>query len=337
MGKIDKYFDYLGLSCIFAPTDFKDKHHRLFDFITYMLNRTQSMFKYSGLPESIPQRDLELIIQCRGCAGIAKVNDTLYAFGGDLGGEQNAYYMPTLFTVSNPYLEYSASLEIDKQCCIIPNDSSYRGLIPLISKYGTLLVENELSLNIASINSRIISLISAPDDRTAESAREYLKQVIEGKIGIISSNEFFEGIKVSPYGGTKDRSILDLLEYEQYIKASLYNELGLNANYNMKREALNSGESKLNDDLLFPLVDDMLRCRQNALEKVNEMFGTDIRVELASSWEDNEEEVDAAQEALEAESGGAGAEENPSEDAAASEEEPKEDSEGGEEDAEEDS
>lgn len=301
MSKIDKCFEYLGLSAAFSVVDFKDKNKMLTDFILYTLNRTQSMFKYKGLPDSIPQRDLELILQCNGSATIASVEGSLYAFNGSLGGEQNAYYMPTLSVVNNPYLKLSATYTIDQDCIIIPNDSLYRGLLPLISKYGTMLVENELSLNIASVNSRIISLISAPDDRTAESAKEYLRHVLEGDLGVISSNEFFDGIRVAPYGTSNNRNMLDLLEYEQYIKASLYNELGLNANYNMKREALNSGESKLNDDLLLPLVDDMLRCRQLALEKVNSMYGTNISVELASSWEDNEEEIEAAQEALEAE------------------------------------
>lgn len=85
----------------------------------------------------------------------------------------------------------------------------------------------------------------------------------------------------------------DLIEQEQYLKASWYNELGLNANYNMKREALNSAESTINNDILFPLVDEMLKQRQMACEQINALFGTDISVELNSSWEDNKKEEQA--------------------------------------------
>ena len=84
-----------------------------------------------------------------------------------------------------------------------------------------------------------------------------------------------------------------MIELEQYFKASWFNELGLNANYNMKRESINSGESQLNNDALLPLVDDMLKQRQVASMKINDMFGTDIYVEYNSSWEDNIEEIDA--------------------------------------------
>jgi hypothetical protein len=69
------------------------------------------------------------------------------------------------------------------------------------------------------------------------------------------------------------------------LKASWYNEIGLNANYNMKREKLSTTESQMNNDALLPLVDQMLRSRQEAAEQINEMFGTDIHVEFASSWE----------------------------------------------------
>jgi hypothetical protein len=89
------------------------------------------------------------------------------------------------------------------------------------------------------------------------------------------------------------------------LKAGLFNELGLNSNYNMKRESINSNESQLNDDMLHPLIDDMLAMRREALEKVNEMFGTNITVDFNSAWKDNEIENEAAIESMEAAAEGA--------------------------------
>ena len=75
--------------------------------------------------------------------------------------------------------------------------------------------------------------------------------------------------------------------------------MGLNANYNMKREAINADEAQMNNDALYPLVDDMLRCRQEGIEKVNEMFGTDIRVDFNSVWDIKQEELEAIPEQME--------------------------------------
>lgn len=286
-----------------TPYDFKNKDLCVDTHILYMLNRLQSMFKWEGLPESIPQRSLELYLMIGGHCCFAKWDDTLYVFQGGLGGEPDPYYMPTIYTVSNPALKMSNMFKIGIDCVVVPNDSMYAGLIPLCSRYATLLTENDLSIRIASINSRIPSLIGSPDDRTTKSAEKYLSDIEKGELGIIAENAFLDGIRTQPYGSTSNSNLLtNLIELEQYLRASWFNDLGLNANYNMKRESLNSSESQLNNDALLPLVDDMLNQRRIACEKINAMFGTNISVDLASSWEDNQEELDAEQDALETES-----------------------------------
>lgn len=297
MSVLTRYERYIeGLLCGKPSFDFLDKDKCTNQHVSYMLNRTQSMFKWNGLPETIPQRNLELMLQMHGNVGIASVGGLLYAFIGGLGGEPNPYYMPTIFTVANPALKLSKEFIIDKDIIVIPNDSLYVGLLPLFERYGKAISETEISIIDANINSRIISLLTASDDKTKASAEKYLQDIISGKLGVIASEEFLGGLKTQPYASVGHNVITDLIELEQYLKASWFNELGLNANYNMKRESINSGESQLNNDMLLPLVDDMLRQRQEGAEKVNNMFGTSITVELASSWKDNQEEIDKALE-----------------------------------------
>lgn len=302
MGKDNqlKYFNKYVYGLLGGCSDlyeFADKSRCARQHIAYMLDRTQSMFKWDGLPDTIPERSLELYLQTNGNTCWYEYEDNLYVFIGGLGGEPDPYYMPTIYTIANPALKLSKSLRIDKECIVMPNDSLYLGLMPLFSRYATGLTENELSMKIAIINSRIIDLISAPDDRTRESALKFLEDVEKGELGVIAENSFLDGVKAQPYGTTANSNTLtNLIETEQYYKASWFNELGLNANYNMKRESLNTSESQMNNDALLPLVDDMLKCRRKAVEKVNEMFGTNISVSLDSSWEDNAQEIELEHE-----------------------------------------
>ena len=270
--------------------DFKEKGKAVNDYIRYMLNRTQKIFEYEGLPDTIPQRMLEFILQINGCACFAKVKGNLYAFRCGLGGTPDVYYRPTLAEIANPALNYSKHLKIDEECVVMLNDSSMIGMIPMYRKYATALAENDLSFNKASINLRIMSIITAPDSTTKKAAEQYLKDIAEGKDGVIASNEFLNGVKVLPMTSAY-RTFTDLIEYHQYMKAAWFNEIGLNANYNMKREKLSTTESQMNSDALLPLVDDMLARRQEALEKINAMFETNISVKFTSSWEKMEEEV----------------------------------------------
>lgn len=279
------------LLCPSQKYDFKNKDRNIDDMLRYMLRRSTQMFKYNGLPKTIPKYILELYLQTNGNVCFYKHDGELYVFTGGMGGELNEYYLPTIYTIANPFLKLTKNLVIDKDCVVVANDSCYQGMLPQFKKYATGLVENELSMNIASINSRIISLISASDDRTLKSAEAYVKHIYDGDLSVVSEDAFLDGVKVQPYAKATNDTLSKLIEYNQYLKASWFNDIGLNANYNMKREAINSNESQLNDDMLFPTVDDMLERRKEGLEKVNEMYGTNITVELNSSWRYNVDEI----------------------------------------------
>lgn len=290
------YFDKFGLNLY----DFNDKERCQRNYIMYMLNRTQRLFEYKGLPDTIPQRMLEFMLQINGFACFAKHNGKLYAFYGGLGGEPDEYYRPTTCVVSNPALKFSDTFKIHENCVIVRNDSFLYGLIPLFSRYATAMVENDISFRMASINSRIEMLLSAPDDATKKAAEKFLDDLADGKLGVIAENAFLDGIKAQEVGRTM-RTFTDLIEYQQYLKASWFNEIGLNANYNMKREKLSTTESQMNNDALLPLVEDMLENRRQCIEEVNEMFGTEISVDFASSWEKLIEEMEAESNQLDSE------------------------------------
>lgn len=274
----------------FEGMQFKDRRTQY--LCMYDLNRTQTMFKWEGLPDTIPQRNLELYLQTHGNVCITEVNGELYALFGSLGEKLNAYYEPTKYIVTNPWLNFNAQLEIGTECVWGRNDSLGVGLLPMLRYYNSAQTENEQSIYVLQIIARIRSLISADTDITYNSAVEFIKDIKVGKLSPITDSEFFEGLKTSPFGVSGGDNIKDLIELEQYIKASKLNDLGINANYNMKRERLAEPEGELNDDALIPFVEDMLSCRQKICEEVNAMYGTNISVELSGVWLQKEKELE---------------------------------------------
>lgn len=262
----------------------RDKDTAVTEFIANTLAKTQSMFEYEGLPDSIPQKELERLLQTTGNAFVTSVDGVLYALSGGKGGEPDVYGRATLYTVANPALKLNKTYDIQKDGVLIENDSNGESLLPLIGRYAVLHTDGLISLNTASILTRITMLISASDDKTKQSADEFLRKIQDGEFSIIGENAFFKGVNMQTAPTTNSVYITQLIELIQYYKASMYNELGLNANYNMKRERLNLGEVSMNVDVLLPYVDNMLKERQNAVEKINAMFDTEISVKLASSW-----------------------------------------------------
>ena len=262
----------------------KNKDKSVNGYIRKMLAITQAMFIYKGLPETLPQNNLENLLQTNGNVFVTKVGNDLYAFTGGLGGVPNAYNEATEYIVSNPYLQLNKSYKIDVEGVLIKNDSGANSLLPIFGKYGVLCSDTLLSLNTCSVLSRITMLISASDDKTKQSADDFVNKIMQGDFSVIGENAFFKGVNLQSISTQSANQITQLIELLQYFKASAFNEIGLNANYNLKRERLNTSEVQMNVDALNPYVDNMLQERKKAVDKINAMFGTEISVELGSSW-----------------------------------------------------
>ena len=274
-------------------------------YILYDLARMHSMFKYNGLPDTIPQKWLEHYLLVNGQCVFIKDGEDLIATTGGMGGLPDRYYIPTQYIVANPYVkpETRKTYTIGEDCVLIRNDTYSQGILPLLIRYDSQLVENDVTMNVADIIARAMLTMSAIDTQTKESIEKWLCDLRKGKLSAIG--------ELPAMVGNQDRSLnitpfqqvaaifTDLIEYHQYLKAGKYNELGLNANYNMKRESINSNESQLNDDMLHPLIDDMLARRREALEEVNKMFGTNITVDFNSAWKTNEVEEELTLEQME--------------------------------------
>ena len=291
----------------FLPVDLTDKDAGVRYYCKQFLSRTLQMFRYPVIPESIPKRDLELLFQVNGFAVLTKVtvgedkigrvdleNGTPYAFFGGLGGMLNEYYNPTIATVANPFLNFSATLTDGVDCVIVWNDSMHAGLMEIFRRYATQLVENDISLNIADINARIVSLFEADNDIAKKAVEEFIKSIKAGKLAAASTKPFFDGIRAIPYAtGGSTNTITQLIEFEQYLKAGVLNDVGLNANYNMKREAINSTEAQMGTDALLPLTDDMLFNRRYGFKRAKDVLNLDFECEFGSAWEDRHDIADA--------------------------------------------
>ena len=259
------------------------------------------MFEYKNLPDTIDQKVLERYLQVNGVACVTKApDDKLYVFNGSWGGPQDVYYRPTKFIISNPHISQNADgsgKQFTKECTIfgstehdavlMRNDTEWASLTPLIARYAVLMCENCITVRSASIMLRCLALLSASNDKEYKSALAYLAKLEAGELGAISSNSFSEGIKMQSPPSNNGSYLTQFIELQQYLKGSFFNELGLRANYNMKREAIGQGESTLDADSILPLCDNMLKCRREDINDINNLFGTNITVDFSSAWLEN--------------------------------------------------
>lgn len=270
-------------------------------YFRYLLDRTMMMFEYKNLPDTIDQTVLERYLQVNGVACITKANDgNLYVFNGSWGGPQDVYYRPTKFIISNPHVsqlpdgtgkQFTKEVTIfgstEHDAVLLRNDTEWASLTPLIARYAVLMCENCITVRSATIMLRCLALLSASNDKEYKSALAYLAKLEAGELGAISQSSFSEGVKMQSPPSNNGSYLTQFIELQQYLKGSFFNELGLRANYNMKREAIGQGESTLDADSILPLCDNMLKCRREDITEVNNLFGTDITVDFSSAWLEN--------------------------------------------------
>ena len=261
------------------------------------ITKTTNMFKWSGLPETIPEYILETMLQCYGSVIITTGKDgKLYAFKPmPAGGPKDAYGRPQTYNVVNPYINTNKQVTLGVDAVLLLNDPYKQGITPLISKYSKLMAHTELSIYNAIKWVRAMAVISA-DGQTIRSVEDYLNAIEQGEMAVVQDNSFIstgsDGMHITPFMTEVSGSLKVLLEVEQYLKASLLNEIGLNANFNMKREALNSSESALNEEALKPLIDIYKKLRDNGANEINKVFNLNVSVQYNSAWDRPEEQDD---------------------------------------------
>lgn len=264
------------------------------------------MFRYTGLPDTIPEPMLEYMLQIYGSVAIINHEGDIYALRCNFGGPLDPYYRPTQAVAANPALGLSDTFRIVnhlppfdkttwekyKPCVRFLNDSQIQGLLPLFARYAVQMVENDISIRCAQINLRQQTIIAADTGPELESANAYIKNLEAGKLGAIAKRPFLEGVIVADSTKGQANTVMQLIELQQYLKASWYNDIGLNSNFNMKSQYISSEEINSSADIMLPLIDNMFSSRKMAVEAINKEFGTNISVEKDSAWEKKQLQAD---------------------------------------------
>lgn len=292
--------EYKGVSNV------QDNFDLYFDML---VNKVCNLFKWENLPETVDERFLMINLMLSGRVCWFNHKGRIYALDGSWGGEPNVYYRPTQFIVANPIigsktltvLNKDGSNDIDKLDGILMpltdadyfNDSERGGLYRLIYQTAGLLADNISSLNVSQINGRVSQIWTADNDAMARTVEEVVRDIYEGHPYRVVSQDILNKVNAVPTAQTgQSNTLLNLIEAHQYILASFYNEIGIPSQWNMKRERVNTAETELMTGSLDVSVYNMEKNLKEAVEKINELFGTDISVRFNEEIKEDEAEPD---------------------------------------------
>lgn len=276
--------------------DFRQNYNFYF---RWLLNKVMNIFiikDRSGLEKNkINYNYFKANCLLNGNHGITEFDSGIYNVIGSLGGEPDEFYVPVTYVVANPILGSKRFYRKDwkdhsKNGVVIFNtdiDSlGYNqvingGLYDLISQTATLLADNIVSINCQQINSRVQVFFTADGKASAASGEAVLKRMYAGSPYQILDSDIVDKITVNPISNVGvANNITQLVELNNFIISNFFQSIGIRSNDIRKKERLITAEIEEQNDVVAISLLEILTSWQRGFDEVNELYGTDIVVEL---------------------------------------------------------
>lgn len=236
--------------------------------------------------KGVPPKEIEMRLVLKGHCGVAKYKGDLTAFFGSFYGPTKYFDEWTGYTVHCPV--YSGTKRIGRDIVIINNNSLRNPTFALVHHYATMLGHTETTLINALINARDsggVPVVST--DKQRQSIVQYQNKVFNGQYGVVTDIGNL-GIEYMGTDKKTNQGIMDIMEVREKLIKSFYSDIGVRSAFEKRNNTI-MAEVEADTSLLLLNLSDMLKQREEACERVNEMFGTDWKVHVA-------EEIDYGRE-----------------------------------------
>lgn len=277
------------LSDFYGLIKTKDKRALRIAYNTdFYLTTLLEMFDYKNLPDTLEKRYLELFLLTRGYAFIGKVDGELYALRGTLAETPDAYGDGTR-VIATTYNGKEIQGERDVDIVYIRNNdlTAKDNYLPW---YAHIMSEIDLSIELNVLYSRYLPAPLVRDDKTKRAFDEYIDKIEQGEYrAILSDNILSDAMDVHETTlELTDPNKIDRVQYlsrlRDDINKTFYNRYGQALQTQNKSAQQTTDEVHGMDSASFIIPLNMLKCRKDAIEKVNRIFGTEIEVEFSEPW-----------------------------------------------------
>ena len=248
------------------------------------------LFKWEGLPPTIPAVELEKILLRFGEAGV--VNDSKFGFVAVPVHTFGVGLYPTY----RPYAQWTTPLVkgsgiVNRDIIVIRNNSRLAGIDDIVSRYARMLADVESTLTNTLYNVRRPMMPAAPDEKTARSYMAADLSVRLGYTDAVINDSILDDVKMLEAIKTIPESIIDARA--ELLRAFL-GEFGV-AFARDKKAPMTTDEVKTDNQSLVIAIQDMRESRKESRTAFEYVLGlSGVFVDIDEAYKPIEESAPAA-------------------------------------------
>lgn len=271
-----------------------------------LINYLAPMFKYDGLPDSIPEEFIERFHILNGDIAVWKLDDkNAFRYKDELIVSCCGYAdKPDVYGIGERVIATTLSgyvkedLKEGESCAVIHNNSLYTSDMAIICYFTDMFTEMFTSLKTNIIYSRLKPVFKVSDEKERAAVLEAFTKIKDDSepIQITSSNVLAEALAEAGANSTDTIKVLDITDVKnadklQYIVKCIddafrwfFSMIGQAIQGNGKLAQQTVDEVQGTTSMSFILPNDRLKMRRKGWDKANALFGTNVTVDFSDAW-----------------------------------------------------
>ena len=257
-----------------------------------LMNFLQSIFEYGNMPQSLDANYLELYFHSNGSVIIGKVkgNNDLLCMPANLCGDIDNYNNGTTVFGVSPVGEIRGKINED---VVLGLNNTMRIPTYDILITGNLLADIDQSIHCCIVNSRLHPIPVATDNKSKVAIDSALKDCEVGKTTTILSDNvlgcYDNDISTIEVLNLTEVKNSDKIQYLTHAKDDIYRNFytrfgqAIQGTGKMAQQTEMEINGSTSVSMILPY--NMLKCRQEMVDNINRIFGTNISVKFAKAWE----------------------------------------------------